>query len=47
MIDQIRSIDNKRLIVGPLLKCTEEFLLKVKTALIGVLDLTNALNENV
>lgn len=44
MIDQVRSIDNKRLIKGPLLKCKEEFLLKVKLALIDVLDLANAFN---
>ena len=38
MIDQIRSIDNKRLVEGPLLKCSEEVLSDVKLAVIEVLN---------
>ena len=45
MIDQIRSIDNKRLIKGPLLKCNKEFLFKVKLALIDVLNLDDICDE--
>ena len=45
MIDQIRAIDNKRLIKGPLLKCNEDVLFKVKSALIEVLSFNNIFNE--
>lgn len=33
LIDQIRAIDNKRLVQGPLLKCTDDFMNKVYQAL--------------
>ena len=45
MIDQIRAIDNKRLVKGPLLKCSEEILSQVKEALIDVLNLDNIEDE--
>jgi mRNA interferase MazF len=45
MIDQIRSIDNKRLIKGPLLQCNEDVLFKVKAALIEVLSFNNIFND--
>ncbi len=38
MIDQIRAIDNTRLVQGPLFKCTNEFLLKIKYALSEILN---------
>ena len=41
MIDQIRSIDNQRLVEGPLVKCSEEVLYDVKLAVIEVLNLDN------
>jgi mRNA interferase MazF len=46
MIDQIRAIDNKRLIEGPLLKCTNEFLLQIKNALTEILNFDNIPDEN-
>lgn len=37
LIDQIRSIDNKRLTSGPLLQCTPEFMLHVCKAVFDVM----------
>jgi mRNA interferase MazF len=39
MIDQIRTIDNKRLVEGPLCKCDIRLLLKVREAIIEVLGI--------
>lgn len=39
LLDQLRAIDNKRLIQGPLLQCTPEFMRRVDQALIEVLDI--------
>ena len=39
LLDQLRAIDNRRLVEGPLLQCTPEFMARVDTALIEVLDL--------
>ncbi len=39
LLDQLRAIDNKRLIQGPLLQCTSEFMRRVDQALIEVLDI--------
>lgn len=33
LIDQIRAIDNKRLITGPLLQCDKNFMIKVYNAI--------------
>ncbi len=41
MIDQIRAIDNQRLVEGPLVKCSEEVLYDVKLAVIEVLNFDN------
>lgn len=42
MIDQIRAIDNKGLISGPLMKCATAFLEKVYQALAEVLTASSA-----
>jgi len=39
LLDQLRAIDNKRLIQGPLLQCPPEFMGRVDEALREVLDL--------
>ena len=39
LLDQLRAIDNNRLVKGPLLRCTETFLAEVDQALREVLDL--------
>ncbi len=39
LIDQLRAIDNKRLIEGPLVQCSAEFMVLVDSALHEVLDL--------
>lgn len=39
LLDQLRAIDNERLIQGPLLQCTSEFMRRVDQALIEVLDI--------
>lgn len=38
LIDQIRSIDNKRLIKGPLAQCDKNFMQEVQKALLEVID---------
>lgn len=38
--DQLRAIGNRRLIKGPLLQCTPEFMAKVDAALLEMLDIT-------
>ena len=37
MIDQIRSIDNKRLVKGPLFSCSKKLLNEIKEAVLEVL----------
>lgn len=39
LLDQLRAIDNRRLVEGPLLQCSPEFMTRVDSALIEVLDL--------
>ena len=39
LLDQLRAIDNKRLIQGPLLQCSPEFMGRVDEALSEVLDI--------
>jgi mRNA interferase MazF len=39
LIDQIRAIDNKRLIEGPLHKCEEELLKRVRECIQEVIDM--------
>ena len=39
LLDQLRAIDNKRLIQGPLLQCSPEFMGRVDEALQEVLDI--------
>ncbi|MHB1184537.1 MAG: type II toxin-antitoxin system PemK/MazF family toxin [Desulfobulbia bacterium] len=39
LLDQLRAIDNNRLVKGPLQRCTESFLAQVDQALREVLDL--------
>jgi len=41
LLDQLRAIDNKRLIQGPLLQCPPEFIGRVDEALREVLDLVS------
>jgi len=41
LIDQIRSIDNKRLIDGPLVKCKNSFMSKVYEAIHEVMGMDN------
>lgn len=38
LIDQLRSIDNVRLIKGPLLQCDFHFMQKVQRAILDVID---------
>ena len=42
LLDQLRAIDNKRLVQGPLLQCPPEFMYEVDEALLEVLDITLA-----
>lgn len=39
LLDQLRAIDNKRLLQGPLLQCSAEFMSRVDAALLEVLDI--------
>ena len=39
LTDQLRAIDNKRLMVGPLARCGEEFMRQVYVALREVMDM--------
>ena len=39
LLDQLRAIDNKRLVEGPLLQCSADFMARVDAALHEVLDL--------
>jgi len=39
LLDQLRAIDNKRLVQGPLMQCPPEFMGRVDEALREVLDL--------
>lgn len=43
LIDQIQAIDNKRLIDGPLLQCTEEFMEEVYSAISEVIGMNELL----
>jgi len=45
MIDQIRAIDNKRLIKGPLLQCDKNFMMKIESAINDSLGLNYAFSE--
>lgn len=38
LIDQIRAIDNKRLIKGPLAQCSQDFMKVVQKALLEIID---------
>lgn len=40
LIDQIRAIDNRRLIRGPLGKCEGKFMMQVQQAIVDVLGIT-------
>jgi mRNA interferase MazF len=42
LLDQLRAIDNKRLIQGPLMQCPPEFMSRVDEALREVLDILDA-----
>lgn len=44
LLDQMRAIDNRRLADGPLLQCPPEFMARVDSALIEVLDLLSAVS---
>lgn len=39
LVDQLRAIDNRRLIDGPLLRCAPEFMARVYSALADVMDM--------
>jgi len=39
LLDQLRAVDNKRLVQGPLMQCPPEFMGRVDEALREVLDL--------
>lgn len=39
LLDQLRAVDNARLIEGPLVQCSSQFMLRVRNALIEVLHL--------
>jgi len=39
LLDQLRAIDNNRLVAGPLVLCKEEFMLRVCTALREIMDM--------
>ena len=45
LIDQIRSIDNKRLKSGPLMKCNKAFMKKVYQAILDTLGFKNSDNK--
>lgn len=38
LIDQIRAIDNKRLIQGPLLKCEESLIIRIRECLTEIIE---------
>jgi mRNA interferase MazF len=40
LLDQLRAIDNKRLMRGPLMQCPPEFMARVDEALREVLDIS-------
>ncbi|MGB9430154.1 MAG: type II toxin-antitoxin system PemK/MazF family toxin [Gammaproteobacteria bacterium] len=40
LLDQLRAIDNERLVQGPLFQCSREFMSKVDQALLEVLEIT-------
>lgn len=42
LIDQIRAIDNKRLITGPLLRCNENFMERVYEAVIEMMGVEHS-----
>jgi mRNA interferase MazF len=42
LLDQLRAVDNRRLVEGPLLQCSIEFMARVDAALIEVLGLLPA-----
>lgn len=38
LIDQIRAIDNKRLLKGPLMKCDQDFMKVVQNSILELID---------
>lgn len=38
LIDQVRAIDNKRLLEGPLLRCNEDLMKMIKACLLEIID---------
>ena len=44
LVDQIRAIDNKRLNMGPLTKCDENFMRKVHKAILEVMGIKAEIN---
>jgi len=42
LLDQLRAIDNKRLVQGPLMQCSSAFMSRVDQALIEVLDILSS-----
>jgi mRNA interferase MazF len=38
LIDQLRSIDNSRLVQGPLLQCDPHFIQKIQRAILDIID---------
>ncbi len=38
LIDQLRAIDNRRLVKGPLIRCTAEFMVNVQKAILELID---------
>jgi mRNA interferase MazF len=46
LIDQIRAIDNKRLIKGPLAQCSQDFMKVVQKALLEVIDYQDNEQDN-
>lgn len=46
LIDQLRAIDNKRLIEGPLTCYTSQFMQQVYNAILEVIGASNIKNEN-
>ena len=45
LIDQIRAIDNRKLITGPLMKCNMQFLQQVYQALLVIIGFKNPIHH--
>lgn len=39
LVDQLRAVDNRRLITGPLVSCDDDFMLRIYAALREVMDI--------